>query len=271
LRYSAGMFSRRSLDGIVIATLVIACQSSESEPRASGPGAGGTGGASGSAGNASAAGSGSSGKGATAGAATNSCPNALPATDASCSDEGLTCSYAGSPCGTTARCDGGTWSLESTCPPEDECPVTLPDDGDPCTIQNPISGPLVCHFGQCPAGTIVGPLYQASCDDTSWSITELDCPPAVECGECPPGESCGAYCMPGQTCGRNQCPVGQVCMRMQYAGGNWTWDCAVNNCEPGPLDCSCVGAVCEQRALPGDWQCTATDDSTITCDCASGC
>ena len=88
--------------------------------------------------------------------------------------------------------------------------------------------------------------------------------------ECPPGISCGAYCLPGETCGTNQCPVGQICMRTVYPDEHWTWDCAPNNCEAQVLDCSCVGTVCEQRALSGDWECTGADAPTITCECVDG-
>jgi hypothetical protein len=151
------------------------------------------------------------------------------------------------------------------------CPEVLPSSGDICSYSG--RGYVVrCQYDECPPGTLTGPRYMASCPTSptmseSWTVTELDCPPAIECGECPPGVNCGAICRWDDNCGKNQCLVEQICLRMVYPDGRWNWDCAPNNCGAQPLDCSCVGAVCGQGVQPGDWQCTAADAPTITCEC----
>jgi hypothetical protein len=157
----------------------------------------------------------------------------------------------------------------------DGCPAALPNDGDSCFYSG--RGALKsCYYDECPPETVTGPRYVASCPTSpspgeSWTVGELDCPPAIKCGECPPGLDCAASCRWGDTCGIYQCPVEQICLRMVYPDGHWNWECAANNCEAQPLDCSCVGAVCGQRARSGVWQCTAADAPTITCECIDGC
>jgi len=151
------------------------------------------------------------------------------------------------------------------------CPAVLPSSGDHCSYSG--RGAVVtCQYDECPPETLTGFRYVASCPTSptmseSWTVTELDCPPAIECGECPPGVNCGAICRWDENCGKNQCPVDQICRRMVYPDGHWNWDCAPNNCGAQPLDCSCVGAVCGQGVQPGDWQCTAAAAPTITCEC----
>ena len=155
------------------------------------------------------------------------------------------------------------------------CPAVLPSSGDHCSYSG--RGYVVtCLYDECPPGTLTGPRYVASCPTSpnmseSWTVTELDCPPAIECGECPPGVNCGAICRWDDNCGKSQCPVEQICLRMVYPDGHWNWDCAPNNCGAQPLDCSCMGAVCGQGGQPGVWQCSAADAPTITCECIDGC
>src|SRR5512145_846073 len=146
------------------------------------------------------------------------------------------------------------------------CPPELPSDGDHCNFRGR-GGSVYCRYGECPPGTLTAPRYTAVCPITaseaaSWTVSEYDCPPAIECGECAPGMDCGAQCTSG--CGTNQCLVGEICLRRVYPDGRWNWDCAPNDCEAQPLDCSCAGAACGQQAS-GNWQCTAADEPIITC------
>jgi hypothetical protein len=154
------------------------------------------------------------------------------------------------------------------------CPAALPNTGERCGFSGR-GASVVCYYDECPAGTVTGPRYAASCPtsptlDGTWTAGELDCPQAIECGECPPGLDCSAECVYGETCGNNQCPVGEICLRMVYPDGHWNWDCAANDCQGQALDCSCVGEACGQ-SVSGDWECTAAEDPIITCECVDGC
>jgi hypothetical protein len=153
------------------------------------------------------------------------------------------------------------------------CPAVRPGNGDSCSISG--RGALaMCSYDECPAGTIAGPRYSASCPSSpsgsTWTVQDLGCPQAIECGECPPGLDCSADCSYGEACGTNQCPVGQTCHRMVYPDDHWNWGCVPNDCQP--LDCSCARDVCgKDLTLSPHWQCTAADDSAITCECVDGC
>ena len=214
----------RSVVPLAACAALIACGDGAEQPD-DGAASGGMGAAGSSAGGSAGAGSGGV---SAAGQGGSACPPGPPGAGTVCGASGTTCDYAGSPCGTTARCSGGTWITETSCPPADDCPAALPGDGAPCTLANPVSGSLRCEYGECPSGTLAGPEQLAECDGSTWSVTALDCAPAVDCGECPPAMSCGGRCVAGQTCGRNQCRQGEVCMRMLYQGGDWAWDCALN-------------------------------------------
>jgi hypothetical protein len=89
----------------------------------------------------------------------------LPQHGDPCATEGEQCIFPGSPCGGTATCTGGSWSVETSCP-QDECPDMVPGDGAPCSLVNPAAGPLSCQY-PCPDGANE---LTATCDDTSWFI-----------------------------------------------------------------------------------------------------
>lgn len=90
----------------------------------------------------------------------------LPSQGEACPTDGEICTFPGSPCGGVATCTSGTWDVEVTCPPPDECPLVAPTDGEPCSLSNPAAGSLICDY-PCPGGT--GSLT-ATCNDTSWFI-----------------------------------------------------------------------------------------------------
>lgn len=84
-----------------------------------------------------------------------------------CSPPGYQCIFPGSPCGGTATCVDSQWQVEVTCPPDDECPTMAPSDGQPCMLNNPVSGPLECSY-PCPGDPSNESM--ATCDDTTWFI-----------------------------------------------------------------------------------------------------
>lgn len=198
------------------------------------------------------------------------CPAGPPEQDQACLLLGQRCEYAGSPCGVTAQCAGGSWDLQSECPPAQQCPEQLPLDGEPCTLDNPIAGSLSCSYGLCPEGTLGGPEQRAECNGQQWSVTAIECREAIACGECPPGRNCEIGCDPATSelpCTSNHCELGNLCLYTPLNASEWLWDCAINQCGADPVDCSCIGSVCGQRGFPGDWVCVETQAHVVTCAC----
>ncbi len=86
---------------------------------------------------------------------------------------GARCELAGSPCGSTWTCPDGTWDEQVTCPPPQECPMTPPSDGEPCSLTNPVIGPVRCRYDDaCPGSMIIS----ATCNDVEWVLTMEPCP-----------------------------------------------------------------------------------------------
>jgi hypothetical protein len=127
------------------------------------------------------------------GTSTNSegCPDAVPAIDSACSQEGLRCDYGSS--GDThiycpepeRRCLNGIWQFEAfACNPpralSNSCPESLPDIGTSCADYQP---GLTCEYPFC-----YGMEPQARCSDVSliWEAVELPSCNPPEPVECPP-------------------------------------------------------------------------------------
>ena len=197
--------------------------------------------------------------------ANRSCPVGPPADGERCGLIDLECEYAGSPCGQSARCDGGRWTVQTHCPESPTCPEQEPIDGDLCDSGSPVAPPLSCAYGTCPEGTLRGPTALAECNGTTWTVTPRTCEPAILCGECPPGRDCSPGCI--QSCAHNLCAAANVCMQTHLSADEWVWDCAVNSCAPDELSCDCLAPGCSQRGLPGAWVCSQLDDVSVECRC----
>jgi hypothetical protein len=197
LVYSTGVV-RWAILVVVIGAAAVACGSSEQSGGGSTSG-GSTSGGSTSGGSTS---GGSTSGGSTSGGSTSGggggedvpvCTEALPRDGASCSPNGRTCQTAGSPCGNIHTCRNGVWESQTVCPPVQECPTDMPEQGQMCTAQNPVIG-LMCYFSS-GCGDV-----GANCEDSRWQLTPN---PVTEC----------------------QALCNDVCLRLGECGITWLRDC----------------------------------------------
>lgn len=117
------------------------------------------------------------------------------------------------------------------------CPQAAPSDGTACAPSDPAS----CVYEECEGAGIV----RATCDGTTWSVTETACD----------AESCaGATCTAGNVCAAN-------------AGGAVIVMCRQHSCGDGPLTCACVCGE-ETECTEGS---SGTGDALFTCrvDCGA--
>ena len=203
----------------------------------------GEGGASGASAGAGAGGGSSAGGGAsaTAGGPTSDCPAERPSQGAACNFSGVQCNYALDKCSSVGfQCVGGVWSqvFQGDGASYDcnsfQAP-NLPSDGDSCEC----FGQLNCTFDDC-AGR--GELH-ASCDNTTWHVTESACP--VVCGA---GSSCGSR---------------EVCV--MHVGLAPTFTCVPNQCSmvSEPLACACAGSPCAKSEV------CSVNNGALVCSCPS--
>lgn len=190
------------------------------------------------------------------------CPEVMPSAGSSCAVEGQSCSFGTDECGSpiAMACQGGTWAWESisSCnppPPPAECPVSAPNNGDPCfdegmscvyTIDDgcgPIDTPATCQGG-------VWSLGISTCNppppEYCYSLTtEADCNlygdicrwlvPGCADPSTPPLPLAQAGCFPSYDCASSaECAAGTTCEQRVY-----------NPCVNLPCDaCGAVAMLC---------------------------
>ena len=206
---------------------LVACSSDDGESSGSGgtSGSAGSGGSAGSTGGSGGSAGGSGGSAGSTGGTAGSgggdyvdCPETLPSDGASCSEDGLNCTYGDDPrfqCRDTAICIGSSWtvspSTDARCaedPRPPSCPATPPSGGmcsgpDQCVYEDGTS----CLCTSCPPGD---PVCMGG--DPMWHCT----PPQAGCPARPPnaGTRCG---MEGQRCDYT-CDLNVTCTM-----GAWVW------------------------------------------------
>lgn len=169
------------------------------------------------------------------------CPEVMPSAGSSCAVEGQSCSYGSGGCPADMSCEGGVWEWDTglSCnpPPPDECPVSAPNNGDPC-FNTGLSCPYTIDDGCGPIDTT------ASCQGGVWSVgistcnppppdycysltTEADCDlngdvcrwltPGCADPATPPPPLAQAGCFPSYDCASSaECAAGTTCEQRVY-------------------------------------------------------
>jgi hypothetical protein len=254
----------------------------------SGTGAdGGTGGTAGHGGTA-AGGGGRAGRGGTGGTGGDA-GGGVCETGQACSVQGATCTLPEQCCPCVLTCLGEIWG-PAFCPPcALECPATLPQTGDPCSICDVPSG---CEWD---LRTVDGPIYVGICRDDQWVVQPKGSMPmcCTDAAQCAPNLCVNGTCLPRieEHCwSDDQCEKGELCSGGSVCG------CGVvcggpdrlGVCVPDGLDCcrddsscdvgeECVAGVCKERTPGGCWRdqdCTtpgAACTAPTVCPCGTSC